>query len=114
MASIQLTGYPTPVPVDSILWLEGEANYTRVHFVNSPAVIVTQPLQWFEQFPELVRVHRSAIVNPAYIREFVQKRGRSGLIRLVDDREIPIARTRLDLIAARLMPVLLPRNYPTD
>jgi len=102
MKTIQLIGHPDPVPISSIVWLEGEASYTRVHYQNGTYAIVTQPLQWFEQHLDLVRVHRSAIINPIYVQEFTQKRGRSGWIRLPGDLIIPVSRTRLELVAARI------------
>ena len=105
MQSIQLVGHSHPVLINSIVWLEGEANYTRVHYQNGSFSIVTQPLHWFEQHLDFVRVHRSAIVNPDYVQEFVQKRGRSGWVRLLDDRVIPVSRNRLEFAATRLTQV---------
>lgn len=115
MTSIQLIGHARPVLINSILWLEGEATYTRIHYQNGSCSIVTQPLQWFEHHLDLVRVHRSAIINPVHVKEFVQKRGRSGWVRLLDDRIIPVSRTRLALTAARLIQTsLLANESPTD
>ena len=102
MNSIQLIGHPHAVPIDSIIWLEGEASYTRVHLQSATKTIVTQPLSWFEQNLDFIRVHRSAIVNPSYVKEFVQKKGRSGWIRLLDNTIIPVSRDRLDYTAAQL------------
>jgi DNA-binding LytR/AlgR family response regulator len=104
MKSIQLTGHPRPVPINTIVWLEGEANYTRVHYEDETISLVTQPLHWFEQHLNFIRVHRSAIINPMYVQEFVHKKGRSGWVRLINNKVIPVARTRLELTAARLAP----------
>lgn len=114
MKKIKLTGYPDPVPVESISWLEGEANYTRVYYQNGTFSIVTQPLHWFEHHLDFVRVHRSAIVNPSYVKEFVQKCGRSGWIRLLNDRVIPVSRTRLELTAIRFMPSIKGKSGAFD
>lgn len=102
MNSIHLIGHPHAVLIDSIIWLEGEASYTRVHFQSGTNTIVTQPLSWFEQNLDFVRVHRSAIINPSYVDEFVQKKGRSGWIRLADNTVIPVSRDRLSYTAAQL------------
>ncbi len=102
MNYIQLIGHPHAVLIDSIIWLEGEASYTRVHFQSGANTIVTQPLSWFEQNLDFIRVHRSAIVNPSYVDEFVQKKGRSGWIRLVNNTVIPVSRDRLGYTAAQL------------
>lgn len=95
MKTIQLIGHPNPVLINSIVWLEGEANYTRVHYQDGSFSIVTQPLQWFEHHLHFIRVHRSAIINPMYVHTFELKSGRSGWIRLLDDRVIPVSRNRL-------------------
>jgi DNA-binding LytR/AlgR family response regulator len=100
--TLKLIGYEQPVEVGSILWLEGEANYTRVHFLNGTNLIVAVSLYWFEYQLDFVRIHRSAIVNPQYVVEFKYKRGRSGWVRLQNDRQLPVARARLELTAQRL------------
>lgn len=102
MDTIQLVGYSHQVLISSIVWLESDANYTRVHFQNGTITTITQPLHWFEQNLNFVRIHRSAIINPAYAREFVQKKGRSGWVRLLDDTVIPVSRDRLPYTAAQL------------
>ena len=102
--SIRLVGHSHPVIIDSIVWLEGDANYTRIHYQNNTVSVVTQSLSWFEQHLNFIRVHRSAIINPMYVQEFVYKKGRSGWIRLCNEKIIPVSRTRLKLTAAQLTP----------
>lgn len=102
MKSIQLVGYSTPVLIDSIGWLEGEANYTRIYYQNGTDTLVTQSLHWFEQHLDFIRVHRSTIVNPDFVAEFVHKSSRSGWVRLRNDRIIPVSRNRLDSTTSRL------------
>ena len=102
MNFIHLPGYRNPVLIESIVWLEGEASYTRVHYQTGTFAIVTLPLRWFEYQLDFIRVHRSAIVNPLFVKEFVQKRGRTGWIRLINERVIAISRTRLERTAIRL------------
>ena len=102
MDSIQLVGYSDPVIINSIVWLQGDANYTRIHHRDGSVLVVAQPLFWFEQHLNFIRVHRSAIVNPVYVQEFVYKKGRSGWVRLIDDVKVPVSRARLELTAAQL------------
>lgn len=64
--------------------------------------MVTQPLQWFERQLNFVRVHRSAIVNPLYVREFKQKKSRAGWVQLVDGMILPVSRSRLEHTATQL------------
>ena len=114
MEIIQLVGHSQPVPIDSIVWLEGEANYTRVHYRDETISVVTQSLHRFEQFPSFMRVHRSAIVNPAYVQEFVCKKSRSGSVRLLNGQIIPVSRDRLELTAARLTMAKIPESPPDE
>ncbi|GAB3779696.1 hypothetical protein GCM10028818_30680 [Spirosoma horti] len=102
MKTIQLVGHSPAVFIQSIMWLEGDANYTRVHFQDGSIKLITQSLHWFEKNLDFVRVHRSAIINPAYVQEFSQKKGRSGWIRLADSTLIPVSRDRLEYTAAQL------------
>ncbi|CAN5374971.1 hypothetical protein BH09BAC4_BH09BAC4_15870 [soil metagenome] len=108
MHTIHLIGHPQPVDISTIVWLEGEANYTRVHYRNGTFSIVTQPLQWFENHLNFLRIHRSAIINPMYVQEFEYITGRSGWVRLIGDRVIPVSRNRLKhasvMLANRLTP----------
>lgn len=102
MNSIQVTGHPEPIPVNSIVWLEGEANYTRIHRLDNTFSMVTQSLYWFEQYVNFIRVHRSAIINPTYVLEFGHRKGRSGWVRLINDKVVTISRTYLELTVERL------------
>ena len=98
MKTIQLPGYIKPTSVSLIVWLEGEANYTRVHYQNGTNTLVTKPLNYFEQYVCFVRVHRSAMVNSMYVQGFVNSNGRSGLLQLVDGKSVPVSRAHLQLV----------------
>ena len=111
MNSIQLIGHRQPVLIESIMWLEGEANYTRIHYQNNKESVAAQSLYWFEQHLNFIRVDRSAIINPIYVQEFVQKRGRSGYIRLLDDTIIKVSRARLNQTAAQLRLLQMDRPF---
>lgn len=102
MATIQLPGLRHPTLIQSIVWLEGEANYTKVHCQNGRFEMITQPLLWFERQLDFIRVHRSAIVNPAYISAFGQKKSRAGWVRLTNGLILPVSRSRLTYTATLL------------
>ncbi|MFD2569143.1 LytR/AlgR family response regulator transcription factor [Spirosoma soli] len=102
MTTINLPGHRYPVLINSVMWLEGEANYTRVHYQDGSFTMVTQPLQWFERQFNFIRVHKSAIVNPTYIREFKQKKSRVGWVQLLNGMVLPVSRSRLEHTAIQL------------
>ena len=102
METLQLPGYPDPIPIQSILWLEGQAGYTRLHRQAEKALLVTQPLHTFEHYPGLVRIHRSTIINTLHTQKFVQQKGRSGWVELANQKVLPVSRAYLQVTAARL------------
>ncbi len=102
MLTVRFPGQRQPISVQSIVWLEGDANYTRVHYQNGTYMLISQPLRWFEPRLDFLRVHRSAIVNPAFVYEFRQKRSRAGWVKLLDGQVLPVSRSRLANTAARL------------
>lgn len=55
-----------------IVRIESSSNYSRVFFTNRPPLLVCKILQWFEDLlpvESFVRVHRSHLVNRAFIAE---------------------------------------------
>lgn len=105
MKTIQFPGYARPTVVNSILWLEGEANYTRVHYQNGTQSIVTKPLSYFEQFSGFIRVHRSAIINLMYAHTFVKEKGRSGWVYMANQQPIAVSRAYLPLLDSLFKPI---------
>lgn len=105
MTTVQLPAHRQPTPVDMIVWLEGEANYTRVHYRDGSFTLVTHPLQWFDQKLDFIRVHRSAIVNPMYVRDFKQRKSRAGWVQLHDGKILPVSRSRLTYTDTQLKAV---------
>ena len=99
MNSIQLPGYATLTFTSSMVWLEGEANYTRVHHQDGSTSLVSKPLNHFEQYGHFLRVHRSIMVNSVYVHEFIHNNGRSGLLQLITGTRVPVSRTHLSVVS---------------
>ena len=102
METIKLPGYPDPIAIHSILWLESQASYTLVHRQGEKSLMVTQPLHTFEHYPGLVRIHRSTIINTLHAQKFVQQKGRSGWVVVADQKLLPVSRAYLPITAALL------------
>ncbi|GAB4033831.1 LytTR family transcriptional regulator DNA-binding domain-containing protein [Spirosoma jeollabukense] len=98
MTHIQLPGCESPILIDSILWMKGEANYTRIHHVDGHVSLVTKSLNYFTSFAGLVRVHRSAIVNSLYVHRLAYTKGRWGWVYLVNGKVVAVSRTYLPLL----------------
>jgi DNA-binding LytR/AlgR family response regulator len=98
MKTIQLPGYSSPTRINSIIWLKGEANYSRVYYQDGTNSIVTKPLSHFEQFSGLIRVHRSAIINLIHVLGFVNEKGRSGWVYMLNQSPIAVSRAYLSMM----------------
>ncbi|MVM42010.1 hypothetical protein GO730_37390 [Spirosoma sp. HMF3257] len=51
----------------SVLYLRGDVNYSRVHLQTGQILVSSRTLKWYaDRWPDFVRVHKGALVNPAY------------------------------------------------
>jgi DNA-binding LytR/AlgR family response regulator len=98
MTPIWLPGFTSPFLITSILWLEGDASYTRIHHVDGRISTVTKPLNYFASLAGLIRVHRSAIVNSIYVQRLTHTKGRWGFLYLANDKVVVVSRTYLPQI----------------
>ncbi len=81
------------VPVQDIVWLQAESNYTTFHLLNRQKLVASRTLRDFAEILEplqFVRVHRSSLINLAHLVEYV--RGEGGTVRLADGSEVEVAR----------------------
>lgn len=96
------------VPASAVSWFESAANYVQLH-VGDQAHLVRETLKELELRldPErFVRVHRSAIVNLAFVR-CTRTTAQGPRCVLRDGREVKVsrhARSRIDDALARLAP----------
>ena len=88
---------------DTILWLEGEGNYTRIHRQDEPTSVMAYTLKRFEEhLVGFVRVRRDALVNPRYI-QCIRWNGQPKLtIYLSDGTVLTASRRRHRLLAMQL------------
>ena len=80
------------VPVADIVRLEAGGNYTQFYFSNNKKLLVTRTLKEFDQMlqdHQFLRVHRSHLVNPAYLKSFVKTDG--GYLVLTDGTKVPVS-----------------------
>ncbi|MFC5411638.1 response regulator transcription factor [Larkinella bovis] len=80
-----------------IKYLKGYSNYSWLHYCDGTKVLVAKSLCYFEKkLPGFFRVHKTALVNPHYITDFMAPPGHkmSGSIRLKDGETLPVSRRR--------------------
>jgi two-component system LytT family response regulator len=98
--ALRFTGGTEYVPHDAVEWVEAEGNYCRVHFQETSRLI-RRPISSLEKelaSHDVVRIHRSALVNLAGVRRVESVRGQLRLV-LQDGAEFWVGRTyRADLV----------------
>lgn len=83
------------VDTDSIIYCQGDNNYTHVHRKGAPKMLISRTLKSVEEMLVpfgFVRVHNSFMVNPNHIVRFVRNDG--GYLIMSDEARIPISRSR--------------------
>lgn len=106
METIQLPDFTKKrtIPVSSIEYIEGLGNYTIVHLSGQKPLLVAVTLKRLtERLPTFLRIHKSTLVNPAYIVGYQSRQVGTSFIRLSKDRVLPISRRRV----AELRPQLV-------
>jgi len=60
------------VRVEQIVRVEGQSNYSKIHFASGDPMTVAKVLHWFEMHLPMelfARVHRSHLVNKMFVQE---------------------------------------------
>lgn len=102
---MQIPGYKQVQDSRFILRLEGDGNYTRLYLANkTKPLIISQNLRYFEVLlPRFLRIHKSALVNPDYVREVVDKGCKQMKLVLMDGTLVAVARRRIIQTKASLL-----------
>ncbi|MFC0184208.1 LytTr DNA-binding domain-containing protein [Pseudarcicella hirudinis] len=61
------------IPLEDIVLLEADINYTHVHLINGGRIIVTQTLKNFETLlcdQQFIRVHKGYIINRQHVSTY--------------------------------------------
>jgi DNA-binding LytR/AlgR family response regulator len=80
----------------TLKYLTGESNYTWLHYSNGEKKLTTQTLKKYQEtYPHFIRIHKKALVDPAYI-EVIKSRPKSPdkIAVLIDGQELTISRRR--------------------
>ncbi len=91
--------------LQSISWLQGTGrNYTLIYILGRPSpLLTTMTLKWYEdRLPAYLRVSKSSLVNPRFVREVVKITAKQHHLLLKDGTTIPIARRRIAQTIASL------------
>jgi two-component system LytT family response regulator len=95
------------LPVADIVWIEGASQYSRVHAKGGEYLLSRSlsSLEYELNPSHFFRIHRSAIVNAAYVREVMSRGDGRYNVYLQGGRALPMGRARreiLDLLLANI------------
>jgi DNA-binding LytR/AlgR family response regulator len=82
-------------PIDSIIYLQGDLNYTYLFYENGKKKAIAKTLKRFEESPDFqdwFRVHRAYLVNPKFITSVSLI---ESFVELSTGLVLPISRRRL-------------------
>jgi two-component system, LytTR family, response regulator len=88
------------VPLAEIRWVEADNQYVRVHAGDATHVLPWSLAQFERRYgdSELLRVHRSALVNPQRVTRILRKDNGLHVLELEDGTRVDVARSRSDLL----------------
>ncbi|MEL6592635.1 MAG: LytTR family DNA-binding domain-containing protein [Bacteroidota bacterium] len=92
--SLQLREGESLISVESILFLEGERNYTSIHYIDGTKKLTSKTLgdtQMMLDSNQFFRTHKSYIVN----RQHIKGRPQRNVIMMRNYQRIPISRRRV-------------------
>ncbi|WP_128547881.1 LytR/AlgR family response regulator transcription factor [Larkinella soli] len=84
-----------------LVYLQGDANYTWLHWKDRPSMLVSKTLKYFmSMLPagDFVRLHRNCIVNCRYVERLEQLKNGGGLVYLETGTTLTISRRRWEEI----------------
>ena len=88
------------LPVEDIAWIEGASQYSRVH-AKGGEYLLSRSLASLEcelDPARFFRIHRSAIVNAAYVREVMSRGDGRYNVYLRGGEALPLGRARRDML----------------
>ncbi|WP_431134206.1 LytTR family DNA-binding domain-containing protein [Psychroserpens mesophilus] len=96
--------------LDELICIQSSDNYIEVFYLNGALLkktLIRNKLSVIEDsFPEVLRTHRSFIINPFHFQSWKTEKGKHFLY-LSHNIEVPISKTYLDLVKKTL-------NFTTD
>ncbi|WCO03218.1 LytTR family DNA-binding domain-containing protein [Psychroserpens ponticola] len=91
--------------LNELICIQSSDNYIEVFYFNGANLkktLIRNKLSVIdESFPELLRTHRSFIINPFHFQSWKTEKGKHFLL-LAYDIEVPISKTYLDNVKAQL------------
>ena len=81
----------------SILYLEGDGNCTRIHFIDGTTFFDTRTLKTYDKIlnkNKFFRIHKKYVVNLLYLTDYLTENGYHA--KMKNKIELPVARARIN------------------
>jgi two-component system LytT family response regulator len=91
------------INLDEIISLQADSNYTIIHLKDMQKLVISKTLKDFEELiddTQFARIHKSYIVNLAYIKEYSTIDG--GVVKMADGNQWSISRRQLDIFLEKM------------
>jgi DNA-binding LytR/AlgR family response regulator len=89
---------------NEITYLEANINYTIFHLKNGTKMVSSFTLKKYEtdiQLNGFLRVHKSFLLNPQFIKHFNQK-GRKATVQLTTGKILEVSRRKLTMVKSQI------------
>lgn len=88
---------------DQIMYALGNGNYSNLYFSNGTSELTSHTLKWYEMgYPTLLRISKSAMINPRYIKEGVRFSPDTAYVTMHTGVKITISRRMVKRVALKL------------
>ncbi|QDK77516.1 LytTR family transcriptional regulator [Spirosoma sp. KCTC 42546] len=88
---------------DQIMYALGDGNYSNLYFSNGTVELTSHTLKWYEEgYPTFLRISKSAMINPKYIKDCVSVSPGIAYITMDTGVQIAISRRRIQRVAFKL------------
>ncbi|PHR69772.1 MAG: transcriptional regulator [Lutibacter sp.] len=91
--------------LDELICIQSSDNYIEVFYISGTALkksLIRNKLSVIaDEFPELLRTHRSFIINPFHFQSWKTEKGKISVV-LSYDIEVPISKTYQDVVKSEL------------
>jgi two-component system, LytTR family, response regulator len=92
------------IEVNNIIRIEASSNYSKIHFANGKILVSSKVLKWFEHAlidKGFTRVHRSHLVNEAWIQTFNCQANMSVVLQ--NQEQIHISKRKKKMVVKALL-----------
>jgi two-component system LytT family response regulator len=80
---------------DSIVYVEGDNNYSILHFRDNTKLVISKTLSHTEKVLEefsFLRIHKSSLINLKYIKKYHKSDG--GFVEMDGGKQLPVGKTK--------------------